>query len=416
MKAARSTPSEWNLGDVAKPSDRASAPGLWCRCSEAAGRKLWPLDRDQLRAAVSRQTGLNGFRDSAIESRLSLLTRSIDHEANLHPFGRFLARIHLRDLLTTRLLLEETWRTSCAGFDKEPIGPPIFITGMPRSGSTYLHELLAQDPNSRAPLVWEVMSPLPTSARWRIWRAAASLWWFRQFAPKADSVHPIRAGTPQECVAIHSYTLLSRAFAAIFWIPAYEAFLDTVHLDPAYAWEKLFLQFLQWRGPRKRWVLKAPDHVFHLEALLRVFPDAVIIQTHRDPLEVLKSSTRLTEVLQGVFARPRERSEIALREARLLAAGVDRITQFRESHPEMADRFLDVTYAELISNPLATIRRLYRQLDIPLVAPALEAIQKLASNRSRYARHRSESTVAEPGFDSGTETKCFAEYGTRFNV
>jgi hypothetical protein len=398
-----------------KSSGGASRNGLWDRRVREASGRLWPLEGEKLSAAARRATGVVDFGDTGIESRLGLLAKSIETEADLHWFGRMLAWIHLRDILRTRLQLEETWQ-KCEGFETEPIERPVFITGMPRSGSTFLHEMLAQDPNHRSPLVWEVMSPLPTGAKGRIWRTAANLWWFRQMAPEADSVHPIRATTPHECVAIHSYTLLSRAFAAIFRVPSYEAYLNSVELDPAYAWQKRFLQYLQWRGPRRRWILKAPDHVFHLEALLRIFPDAVIIQTHRDPLEVLQSSSRLTRVLQGVFAHPEPHRETGIREARLLADGMDRITRFRETHPELADRFLDVNYEEVVSNPVGTLRRVYWQLGLPLADAALTRIQHLAGKRARYGGCRRETTLADLGLDSEAEGRRFADYCARFGV
>jgi hypothetical protein len=350
-----------------------------------------------------------------MEKRLAILAKSIESEAALHPIGRFLAWNHLRDLLKTRLLLEDVWKRWTL-FEAEPIERPIFITGMPRSGSTFLHELLAQDACNRAPLAWEVISPLPIGARRQLLRTARCLWWFRQIAPEADSVHPIRATTPHECVAIHSYTLLSRAFTIIFRIPTYETFLDQVDFEPAYVWQRRFLQYLQFRGQAKRWVLKAPDHVFHLKALLRVFPDAVIIQTHRDPLEVLESSSRLTEVLQRAFAYPQDRREIGLREARALADGLDRITRFRENHSELRARFIDIKYDELISNSLGTVRRLYHELDLPLNDGALDHIHGLAVNRSRYNRAQPRARLADFGIDSGMEVRGFANYCARFGI
>jgi hypothetical protein len=373
------------------------------------------MDRDALCDAARLSTGLANFGDPGIEQRLTILLKSIEREADLHPFGRFLAWLHLRDLLKTRLLLEEAWGRQ-PDFEPTPIRRPVFITGMPRSGSTFLHELLAQDPDNRAPLVWEVMSPLPMGARRQMRRAANCLWWFRRIAPEADSVHPLRATTPHECVAIHSYTLLSRAFTAIFRVPGYEAFLDTVDLEPAYAWQKRFLQHLQWQMPERRWVLKAPDHVFHLEELLRVFPDAAIIQTHRDPLEVLESSSRLTDVLRRVFAHPQERCEIGIREARGLADGLERISHFREGHPELADRFLDVNYDELIADPVETVRRLYRALDLPMTLPGLDRIRSMAAKRSRYRPMRARPALADLGIDTVTETRRFANYYARFGV
>jgi len=397
-----------------KSSEGVSRKSFWSRCGDAASKKLWPLDRDALCAAARRRTGLADFGDPAIESRLAVLTKSIESEADLHPLGRLLASIHLGDLLKTRLSLEETWRKS-PGFETELIQRPVFITGMPRSGSTFLHEILAQDADNRAPRVWEVMSPLPTGARRRIQRTAACLWWFRQIAPEADSVHPIRATTPHECVAIHSYTLLSREFVTTFRASAYEAFIDTADFDPAYFWEKRFLQYLQWRQPARRWVLKAPNHMFKMEALLRVFPDAAVIQTHRNPLEVLESSSRLTDVVQRTFARRQGQREIGIREARVLADGLDRITRFREAHPELEDRFVDVNYDDLASDPLKTVRRLYRELGLPLTPATVERVQALAGNRSRYRGQGARPGLADLGIDSGMKTR-FESYCARFSV
>ena len=140
-------------------------------------------------------------------------------------------RMHLRGLLETRLRLAEAWRGQREAVDSSPIRRPIFITGMPRSGSTFLHELLAEDPDNRSPRVWEVMFPIPAPEAEqpardpRVRKAAACLWWFRRLAPQADEVFPMRACTPHECVAIHSYTLMSEEFISSCRIPTYEAFL-----------------------------------------------------------------------------------------------------------------------------------------------------------------------------------------------
>ncbi len=171
---------------------------------------------------------------------------------------------------------------------------------------------MAEDPENRAPRVWEVMFPIPAQSgssreadRW-VRKAETSLWWFRRLAPRADSVYPMRARTPHECVAIHSYTLLSEEFASTCQIPTYEAFLRSADLVPTYRWQKRFLQYLQLRRKTGQWVLKSPDHVRGLEGLFAVFPDAVIVQTHRDPLDALKSAVQLAEVLEGLFTRAGE--------------------------------------------------------------------------------------------------------------
>jgi len=212
-------------------------------------RRLWLLQGEALCAEARRRTGLEDFGEPSIEPGLSILVNSLEREADLHPLGRFLMRVHLLDLLETRLRLGQAWRRQLEVPEASVIQGPIFITGMPRSGSTFLHELLAEDQENRVPRVWEVMFPISSKPRetvdFRVRKAEASLWWFRRLVPGADSVYPLRAWTPHECVAIHSYTLLSEEFVSTCHIPTYEAFLHKADLTPVYRWQKRFLQHLQ---------------------------------------------------------------------------------------------------------------------------------------------------------------------------
>lgn len=389
---------------------------------DALGRRLWPLPGEALCAAARHRTGLEDFGDPPLEPALSSLTASLEHEADLHLLGRHLMRIHLRELLETRLQLVEAWSREEEAMAATPLQRPIFITGMPRSGSTFLHELLAADPGNRVPRVWEVLFPVPASQAkgsgretW-VRKAAARLWWFRHLAPQADSVHPLRADMPQECVAIHSYTFLSEEFLATCRLPGYEAFLHSADLRPVYLWQRRFLQYLQGHGPAKRWVLKSPDHVYGLEELFATFPDAVIIQTHRNPLQVLRSCIRLVQVLHGLFAHSANSRQLAAREARVLAEAMERFIGFRDSHPELAERFIDLEYSELVSDPLAAVRRIYQRLGSPLTQPAEERMRHLAASRSRYSGRLTAPALAELGVDVSAEAQRFAPYCFRFGI
>jgi hypothetical protein len=388
---------------------------------EMVSPRLWPLQSQGLKNQACERTGLKEFGDPPVEPALSLLIESLAQDADLHPLGRFLIRSHVRELLETRLRLTEAWRQT-DGFESAPVARPVFITGMPRSGSTFLHELLAADPYNRAPLVWEIMFPIPppapeqSSSDSRIRKASARLWWFRRLARRADSVHPLRACTPQECVAIHSYTFLSEEFLATCRIPKYEAFLHAADLKPAYIWQRRFVQYLQSRSPIRRWVFKSPDHVYGLKELFAVFPDAVVIQTHRNPLKVLRSSAQLIQVLHGVFAPRVDLGRIARREARVLAETIERATNFRDGHPELADRFVDLSYTELVSNPLAAVQRIYKRLDAPLSEDAAQRMTQLASRRSRYPKHFATPTLAQLGLDVSAEMRRFDPYCSRFGI
>ena len=384
---------------------------------EGWGRRLWAFDAEALCATARRTTGLEDFGALPVEQTLSVLVDSLEREASLHRVGRFLMRMHLLDLLKTRLRLVDAWKKQPQeNVQSSPIERPIFITGTGRSGSTFLHELLAADPGLRAPRVWEVMFPVTANEPDRGWRdgrvrkAAASLWWFRRLSRGADEVYPMRARTPHECVAIHSYCLMSEEFVSSCRVPAYEAFLRSSDLVPVYQWERRFLQHLQQNERATRWVLKAPDHVYALEALFSVFPDAVVIQTHRDPLEVLKSSIRLSWVLRGLYGRLDDPIQLAEREARVLAGMADRLMRFRDAHPELAERFVDVDYRELTANPLQVINRIYRRFDLTLTPEASGRIGRLASRRSRYRGRRSIPSLADIGLDERTLAGLVAEF------
>jgi LPS sulfotransferase NodH len=377
--------------------------------SDDWGRCLWPFDVEDLCAKARRSTGLEDFGPPPIERALSVLADSLEREATLHRVGRFLMRTHLLDLLKTRLRLVDAWkRQSQEDVESSPIARPIFITGTPRSGSTFLHELLAADPALRAPRVWEVMFPVTANepdSGWRdrrVWNAATCLWWFRRLSPGADAVYPMRARTPHECVAIHSYTLMSEEFVSSCRVPTYEAFLRSSDLVPVYRWKRRFLQYLQQNQHVRRWVLKAPDHVYALDALFSVFPDAVVIHTHRDPLQVLKSSLHLTCVLRGLYGQPDDPVQLAEREARVLAGMTDRLIRFRNAHPELAERFVDVNYGELTADPLAVINRIYGRFDLTLTPEAAGRIRRLASRRSRYRGRRYIQSLADIGLDELT--------------
>jgi hypothetical protein len=412
---------ELEQNKIPKPRGILSSAAYWKTLADDLSRRLWLLDSRSLCAAAVHRTGLRDFGDPPIEPALSLLVNSLETEADLHPRGRFLMRVHLQELLETRLRLTQIWKDQSKTLTEPIIERPIFITGIPRSGSTFLHELLAEDPSNRAPRAWEVMFPIPTGINHRQkfdprpGKAESCLWWFRRLAPGADSVYPIRAKTPHECVAIHSYTFSSEEFVSTCHVPTYERFLHTGDLLPTYRWQKRFLQHLQLGHPNKRWVLKSPDHVYSIDKLLTVFPDAAIIQVHRNPLEVVRSQIRLTKVLEGMYARPRGSSQLAISETRKIEQMLGLITRFRDAHPNEAKHFIDVTYRELTSSPLAVVRRIYERLDIRLTEAATERMSSLASARSRYDR-RSVDTLGLTDLPLEADFSRYDDYCSRFGI
>jgi len=267
-----------------------------------------------------------------------------------------------------------------------------------------------------------VMFPLKAAAPDRGWldgrirKTAACLWCFRRLVPKADAVYPVRARTPHECVAIQSHAFLSEEFVATCHIPSYEAFLRTVDLGPAYAWEKRLLQHLQAGRSETRWLLKSPDHVHGLEALFSVFPDALVVQTHRNPLESLRSLIQLTGVLQGLYGKPRPLDEQAERETRNLAAAMERFIRFRDSHPELADRFLDINYTDLVADPLKIALRIFGRFGIAPAPETIARIQQLAQSRDVYKGRKTAPTIGQAGLNAPARLSLFNDYCRRFGI
>ena len=402
-------------------NERSRYPSAWKKATGVVGNRFRPFNSNALCGEARARTGLRDAGPPAIDPALSTLANSLEAEANLHLTGRFMLRAHLRQLLENRLRLAAAWQANAKALDDVPIQRPLFVVGMPRTGSTFLHELLGEDPANRAPRVWEVMFPVPSrrgkrEQLWRVRKTELCLWWFRRMAPEADAVYPVRARTPHECVAIQSHTFLSEEFVTTCRVPSYQKFLRAADLTPAYTWEKKFLQHLQIGNPPKRWVLKSPDHVFGLEELFSVFPDAVIIQTHRNPLEVLRSTTKLTRVLHDLYAWPEDREVAVFREAQGLGDATERFIEFRDRHPELSNRFIDVKYSEIASEPLAAVERIYRHIDCPLTGEAANRMRQLAANRSRYGGRGAHASLDELKAGIATQASRFKSYCSRFGL
>ena len=294
---------------------------------------------------------------------------------------------------------------------------PLFVVGLPRTGSTLLHHLLAQDPAGRVARAWEVMepSPPPERARYetdaRIGRAARRLAWFDRLAPEFKRIHPLGAELPLECIAIMSASFVSPRFHTTYHVPSYQTWLAGADLHPAYDFHRRFLQHLQWRAPAGHWVLKAPSHVFGFEPLFRTYPDAIVVQTHRDPLTVLASVASLTLVLQGAFTDHLDLEEIGAEVTQRWSSGLERAMHARRD-ARVDERFVDVRYHELLRDPMAIVRRIYDRFGMSLSAEAEARMQRFLDShpKDRHGAHRySPSAFGLDARDLGPRFKSYCE-------
>ncbi len=293
------------------PRPGSHPPGLIgsiCRLLPADGSSIISFDKKALLDRAFKRTGLDDPGDELFHRAFEVLLKSLESDAHLNLIGRICAHSDIFRMLCNRLLLQE-YRRRYPQIADQVIRRPLFITGLPRTGSTLLHALLALDVSCRAPLTWEVMHPAPPpeSSSYntdpRIATTARELKWLDIIMPGFKKAHMIDARLPQECIAITGHSFISYVFESMYFVYSYRAWHESQDKRPAYECHEQFLQHLQWRAPGTHWVLKAPSHLFTLETLLQVYPDARIVLTHRDPLKVLPSCASFTEVLRGLFHR-----------------------------------------------------------------------------------------------------------------
>ena len=374
-------------------------------------------ERDLLRAAC-RATGLEDFGDDDFREPFRRLLSCLESEAALTLLGRVAARRDLTDLLETRLRLVADRRRYPA-IAAEQIVAPIFIVGLPRTGSTLLHHLLAQDPDTRVTQAWEVMYPSPPPTRDtydsdpRIERARKQLRWLDWLAPDFKTIHPVGARLPLECIALMGASFRATRFQTTYNVPSYEAWLNSQDMRPAYTFHRRFLQHLQWRTPGARWVLKAPSHVFSFEVLLDTYPDARIVQTHRDPVTAVTSVASLSSALHRAFSRCRAPSEFGHEVTIRWTDGLERSLELRRTGRVSPERLVDVHYHELIKDPIATVRRIYAQFRMSLTARAEDRMRTfLAANpQGRHGRHEyAPNTFGLDTQELETRFRVYSEY------
>ena len=373
-----------------------------------------PLEVDELLAEAERKADRQ-FRTRDFEPGLRMLIEACEQEADLSLFGRVSLRWDILRLLANALRLERAEAESPA-IVHGAIEAPIFITGLPRSGTTFLHILLAQDPGNMTPLSWQTMQPYPDRRDrprdQRVARTERELRAFRHLSPDVEGLHPLAATTPQECTEITAHVFQSLRFDTTYWTPSYLRWLEERGHAAAFDFHKRFLQHLQAQGRHAdgggRWVLKCPDHVFTLDAILASYPDARFVFVHRHPAAVLASVAKLTYALRAPFTRRIDQFAIGAQVSDRWLEGAEAILGADAALP--AKRVLHLHHREVTTAPLDTLDRLYRHFDLPFEAPARARIAAFVANRPRGGYEINRYDPAEFGLDLARLSERFDRY------
>jgi Sulfotransferase family len=378
------------------------------------GRMLQP------HALVQRAGGPKLLAPFDAEGALHVLLEDYRDRADLNFVGCFATRYDMLRLLRNLAALHER-EVQEPALAAAPIERPIFITGLPRSGTTFLHKLLAEDPENRSPAVWETVFPLPRGKDDRPARRIATmnrqLAAFERMAPGFREVHPIEATSPQECSEITAHVFRSFRFETMHTIPCYRDWLRAVDHRPAYRFHQLFLQHLQHTdGRARRWVLKCPDHVFTLDALAAVYPDARIIFLHRDPLEVLASVAGLTAILRRPFTARLDKLAIGRQVAGDWLEGTERMLRADAEHLFPEERVAHLRFRDLVAAPMATIASLYERFGLPLGTDARQRMEQRVAELPRGGYGGLTHALEDYGIDPQRLRPHFAAYAAHFGV
>ena len=379
--------------------------------------RIAPLEADSLIATSLRRGGRKDFSDWTFTAALRNLLRALEGEAQLSLFGHLAARFDTLRCLDNLLRLDIAEETDPA-IVRRPLNRPIFITGLPRSGSTFLHSLLSLDPDNAVPRSWQLIYPYPrgrllSSTDRRRARVEREFALFRLLSPELAALHPLQANAPQECTDITAQVFQSLRFDTMYRIPSYREWMDRHGHDIAYLFHRRFLQHLDAQlPPGKHWVLKCPDHVFALDALRAAYPDSHIIMLHRDPLRVIASVARLTEVLRRPFSLRVAAKEIGREVSERWAEGAERIIAARSQDGDI----LHLYYGNIVGAPMHTIERLYRHCGMTLSGEAESRMAEYLRLRPRggYPIHR--YSLEAFGLDAPRLRERFARYMEAFDV
>ena len=372
-------------------------------------------------AAAEETTGLRDFGGDEWREALDVLTYSLNTEAGLTEFGEVVAQADLVGSLTRRLEIIEH-RRNHPEVAEERIERPIFIVGQVRTGTTILYELLAQDPDARAPLTWEVDAPCPppeaathdTDPRIEDSRQIQEM--MTSIIPDLKAMHPIGPLLAQECVRITAMDLRSFIFPTIYHVPAYAQWLLETDMASGYQWHRGFLQHLQSTIPVNRWILKSPGHIWALDAMMKQYPDARVIQTHRDPLRTIASVSSLACTLR-TFAAEQTPIEAVSREwAEYVIAGIDRSIDARESGIVPASQVVDVQYQAFAADPIATVAAAYDQLGLAFTAEAESRMRRFLDTQPAHEHGGHHYTFARTGLVEDELRERTSRYQDYFGV
>jgi len=375
-----------------------------------------PFVAEDILALALKRSGRGRFGDQSFVTPLRNLLSAYDNEANLSIVGRLAARWDtLRSL--GNLLRFDQEEERAPQIVQADIENPIFITGLPRSGTTFLHTLLSQDSNNRVPLVWQAIYPYPLQggSDIRVEKVEKLLRSFLRLVPELRNLHPLSAVTPQECMDLTAQVFQSPRYSFTHSVPSYQTWLENAGQLEAYRFHKRFLQHLQYQSGAKRWILKSPEHIFSLDSVLQVYPDARFLFTHRDPRHVIASIAKLTELLRRPFCRVIDKRQIGRKAIEHWTHGANLLLEASDQS-RLRDRIFHVDFHRLIRDPVGTVDAVYHKFGLEFTDETRLRISDSVAHTPRGGYGNNKYSGEEFGLNPDEIEHHFHDYMIHFDI
>ncbi len=351
--------------------------------------------------------------DAGVRQRLDIVIESIRRDAALSPFGHLFLRDDLVQRVANRLRLQD-YLARNPQVTRVPVVAPLFVLGLPRTGTTLLQRLLAQDPAHRALTPWEMSNPIPPpepgfhGARARIAAAERKSRIVNYVVPELRRMHEHSGGSPEECFWLMANDLHGNWLTVAATVPSYTAWFYQQDLTDLYRIHRQWLQVLSSRWMPQRWLLKAPLHVYGLEWLLATYPDARVVWTHRDPLAVIPSLASLHFNIRAAFSPAVDAAAVGRETLEELSTWLRRGERARADLAASDGRIVDVRYDRLVADPMREVRRIYDAFGIALGDEAEQRMRDFiaANPKDKHGPHR--YALAEFGLTAEDVRERFA--------
>ena len=375
---------------------------------------------EQLLDTATATTGLDDFGEPSFRDGLKVLVAALNNEAQLNAIGEPAAEALVTGALVNRLTITDYWNQH-PELAEQAITAPLFIVGVSRSGTTALSQLLSVDPANRSLLSWEASAPVPppqaasyhSDLRLLAAIEAEADNMLHLLNPDFKAMHHDPPDMPIECVTLMAHDFVSLQYNAMFNIESYANWILARDHTATYRYHQRVLQLLQ-SGVPGRWQLKTPHHALAVETIAQIYPDARFIWTHRDPATCIASTASITASLSGTFSDADWSSFEGPMWTRVLTEMIERTSAARDVLGD--DRFIDVDYRQLVSDPVGAVRGIYRDLGEPMDATVEASLVAHANKHRQHKYGRHSYTFEEFGLNRDVLNERFADYRRTYDL